>query len=105
MNAALLADAVEALEAGQVPDGEGLRAVLELLQEQCGVGTELRRRRALRKWDELWATGGYATRSAVDGRVAARERVDPVTVRGWRFRRALFPQRAGGDGEQRKGTS
>ncbi len=95
MSTALLADAVEALRAGRVPDGEPLRLVLELLEAQAAVATEVRRRRGLRRWDALWATGEYATRSAVDERVAAHVNVQAVTVRGWRFRRALLSQQAG----------
>jgi hypothetical protein len=79
-----LADVVEALRAGQPPAGEGLRLVLELVESEAGVATELRRRAALRTWNTLWASGDFASRCAVDERVAARVGVSAATVRWWR---------------------
>jgi hypothetical protein len=95
-HADLVADAAEALRRGEPPAGEVLAAALGVLEDVRGVATELRIRRALRLWDELWLGGGFVALAEVDERVAARVAVQPVTVRGWRcFRNHVVPQRRG----------
>lgn len=79
-----LADAIEAIRSGRCPEGDALRLALEVLEDRVGVDTELARRAALRLWAELWASGGFDTKSAVDERVGARVNRAPATIRWWR---------------------
>jgi hypothetical protein len=83
-DAELLVDALEAVEACPGLPSSALSVIRHLVQGQPGVATELRCRHALRRWDELWRSGEYSTKGAVDGRVAAQLGVAAATVRWWR---------------------
>jgi hypothetical protein len=84
----LLAEAVEELR--RLPRSKALEAALRHLEAAPRVGGVLRRREALRRWDEEWGAGLFWTRDEADRAVARRLGVAPSTVRGWRWTRDVF---------------
>jgi len=84
----LLAEAVEQLR--RLPTSPALAAALRYLEQAPRVEWALRRREALRLFDELWASGEFWTHDEADRAVARRVGAAPSTVRGWRWNRDCF---------------
>lgn len=101
---ALLADAIEELL--RQPSSPAIQAAIRALEEVPRVEGLLRRRRALRLLDELWASGEVWTWTAAEQAVASRVGAAPSTVRVWRWERNVFGsgkrQQTAGEGDARK---
>jgi hypothetical protein len=82
-DAGLLADAVEALEAGRLPREFALEEVCHLLRARPLVARELRRRGVLRTVDLERERDPHQSAVAVAKRVALRLGVPAETVRSW----------------------
>jgi hypothetical protein len=93
-----IADAVEELR--RLPRSDALTAALHVLEALPRVGTVMVRRKSLRLWDELWASGEFWTRDQVDRAVARRVGRAPETVRGWRWERDVFGTAFGQQGAE-----
>lgn len=79
----LLADLVEAVEEGRPPSQAALEEAATLAEGLARVGTVLRRRRAVRRLEQLLASGEYESIRAAAPRVARELGADPETVRWW----------------------
>jgi hypothetical protein len=82
-DAELLADAVEALEAGRLPPEFALEEVVHVLRGVPRVAAELRRREGCRMVARVQAANPCASMRAVAAIVGRRLGVSPETVRGW----------------------
>lgn len=82
-DAELLADLVEAVEAGRTPTQAALEEASLLAEALAGVRALLRRRAAVRRMAELLRSGEYPSVRAAAPRVAAELGVGSETVREW----------------------
>lgn len=84
----LLADLVDAVDAGRVPDQAALEEAAAVLEQVSAVKVLLRRRKAIRRVRELLASGEYLSVRAAAPRVAGElsdpeETIAAETVRWW----------------------